>query len=66
MSINEIKKHVTKIEDMNINKNYNTHCNNYYALLSKFGKNLTKNFDEDTFLQFPLYKYDKKALLNVC
>jgi len=51
---------------MNINKNYNTHCNNYYALLSKFGKNLTKNFDEDTFLQFPLYKYDKKALLNVC
>ncbi len=51
---------------MNLNKNYNTHCNNYYATLSKFGKTLAKNFEEDSFQQFPVYKYDKKSLLNVC
>lgn len=50
---------------MNLNKNYNTHCNNYYAILSKFGKSLTKSFDEDTFQYFPLFKYNKQAFINV-
>ena len=50
---------------MNHIKNLNTQYNNLYATLTKFGKVMAKNFDNENLENFKLYKYDKNLFFQV-
>ncbi len=55
----------SKIEEKNYLKNYNTHCNNIYAYLTKLGKTMSKNLESENIENFNLYEYDKSIFYNV-
>jgi len=50
---------------MDLNKNYNTLCNNFYGNLSKLGKIMSKNLESENIDNFNLYDYDKTLFYNV-
>lgn len=51
---------------MDIMKNFNTQCNNFYAGLTKLGKVMAKNFENENYAEiFKLYDYDKKLFYKV-
>lgn len=60
-----INTSVNKIEEMNHIKNINTQYNNLYATLTKFGKVMAKNFDNENLENFKLYNYDKNLFFQV-
>lgn len=49
---------------MDLNKNYNTLCNNFYAGLRKLGK-IMENLESENIENFNLYNYDKNLFYNV-
>jgi hypothetical protein len=50
---------------MDVNKNYNTLCNNFYGGLSKLGKIMAKHMESDQVDNFTLYNYDKQLFYTV-
>jgi hypothetical protein len=50
---------------MDLIKNYNTICNNFYGGLSKLGKIMAKNLESENIENFNLYEYDKQLFYNV-
>ncbi len=60
-----VNKANEKIDDLNFIKNLNTQYNNLYAGLTKFGKVMAKNFENENIENFNLYKYDKNLLYQV-
>ena len=65
ININIITQTINKIEEMNHIKNINTQYNNLYASLTKFGKVMAKNLDNENLENFKLYKYDKNLFFQV-
>jgi hypothetical protein len=60
-----LNKTVTKVNDMDMLKNYNTYCNNFYAGLTKLGKIMSKNLESENIENFNLYDYDKSLFYKV-
>jgi len=60
-----INKSNENIDELNIIKNLNTQYNNLYAGLTKFGKVMAKNFENENLENFNLYNYDKNLLYQV-
>ena len=50
---------------MEINKNFNAICNNFYCGLSKLGKIMSKNMENDPMETFNLFEYDKNLFYTV-
>ncbi len=65
MSNISVNRTVAKISELDINKNYNTTCNNFYGGLSKLGKIMSKNMESEQIGAISLYEYDKNLLYQV-
>ena len=50
---------------MEVIKNYNNLCNNFYAGLSKLGKIMAKNMDNENLENFVSYDYDKNLFYKI-
>lgn len=60
-----VNKTNSHIEEMEYIKNLNMQYNNLYAALTKFGKVMAKNFENENMDNFNLYQYDKNLLYQV-
>ncbi len=56
---------ISKINEIDVNKNYNTLCNNFYGGLSKLGKIMAKNMETEQIENFNLFDYDKNLFYKV-
>jgi DNA-binding MarR family transcriptional regulator len=65
LDIEILTRTTNKLEEMNHIKNINTQYNNLYASLTKFGKVMAKNLDNENLENFKLYKYDKNLFFQV-
>ena len=60
-----IDKTISKVTSMSIDKKYNTIMNGFYGSLSKLGKIMSKDLENDTTDNFHLYPYDKNLFYNI-
>ena len=61
-----IEETISKVNAMDIDKNYNAICNGFYGSLSKLGKIMQNDFGQRNNIDsFNLYPYDKKLFYTI-
>ena len=63
--LNRVNITINKINELEINKNYNTLCNNFYGNLTKLGKIMSKNLESDNIENYNLYDYNKSLFYRI-
>lgn len=56
---------IAQVNSMDIDKKYNSICNGFYGSLSKLGKIMVKDFNQENIDTFSVYPYDKNLFYTV-